>query len=134
VTEGALAVHERRTVLSRAEPVVRRVLLVPPERVRPSRRHEAAAHRLFNVSIVLSGVRCLLAYIVVPIVGPAVNGAAGLAPAIGIPIGIVALVFDVVAVRRFWVADHRWRWAITVLYVAVIALVLTLLVRDFARI
>ena len=130
VAEGALAYNDRSTVLARAEPVVRRLLLVPTDRRRPTRRDEDAAHRLFNVSIVVSGLRCLLAYIVFPIVGPAVDGAAGWGPAIGIPIGVVALVFDVVAVRRFWVADHRWRWGITAIYTAVIALVLVLIVRD----
>jgi len=134
VAEGALVVEDRGTVLSRAEPVVRRLLLVPPRQPRPARRDEAAAHRLFNVSIAVSGLRCLLAYVVFPIVGPALDGAAGWGPAIGIPIGVVALVFDVVAVRRFWVADHRWRWGITAIYLAVIALVLTLLVRDLIHV
>jgi hypothetical protein len=134
MAEGALVVEDRSTVLRRAEPVVRRLLLVPPARSRPTRRDETAAHRLFNLSMVVSGLRCLLAYVIFPIVGPAVDGAAGWGPAIGIPVGLVALVFDVVAVRRFWVADHRWRWGITAVYVAVIALVLTLLVRDLVHV
>jgi len=129
---SALAVEEHRTVLSRAEPVVRRLLFVPSQLERPgSAAGDAVAHRWFNVSMAVSGLRCLLAYIVLPIVGPAFDGAAGLSPSIGIPIGVVALVFDVVAVRRFWTANHRWRWGITVIYVAVIALVMALLVRDF---
>ena len=98
-----------------------------------SRADEAVAHRWFNVSMAVSGLRCLLAYVLVPIVGPALSGAAGLSPSIGIPIGFVALVFDVIAVRRFWTANHRWRWGVTAIYVAVIALVLTLLVRDFVH-
>ena len=81
----------------------------------------------------VSGLRCLLAYVIVPIVGPALSGATGLSPSVGIPIGLVALVFDVIAVRRFWTANHRWRWGVTAIYVAVIALVLTLLVRDFVH-
>jgi hypothetical protein len=40
------------------------------------------------------------------------------------------LVFDVMAVRRFWVADHRWRWGISGIYVAVMAMVLVLLIKD----
>ena len=49
-------------------------------------------------------------------------------------LGIVALVFDVRGVRRFFVADHRWRWPITGLYLAVMVLVTILLVRDFVHI
>ena len=129
---STLAVEGHRTVLTRAEPVVRRLLFVPTTPAqRGSRAGDAVAHRWFNLSMAVSGLRCLLAYIVLPIVGPAFDGAAGLSPAIGIPVGVVALVFDVIAVRRFWTANHRWRWGITAIYVAVVALVLSLLVRDF---
>ena len=40
------------------------------------------------------------------------------------------LFFDVVGLRRFWKADHRWRWAMTAIYVAVMALVSALLIGD----
>jgi hypothetical protein len=85
---------------------------------------------MFNVSIALSGLRCLLGYVILPVVTPALGAAARVGPVIGIPIATVALVFDVIAVRRFWVADHRWRWGISAIYVAVMAMVLALLIRD----
>ena len=114
---------------------MRRLLLVPPA---PSgtgtRSSEASAHRLFNVSIVLSGLRCLLGYVVLPVVTPAIGAAARVAPVIGIPIATVALVFDVAAVRRFWAANHRWRWGITVIYVVVMSMVLALLVSDLVHV
>jgi hypothetical protein len=45
----------------------------------------------------------------------------------------VALVFDVRAIRRFFKADHRWRWAAAALYLVVMAMVATLMARDVAR-
>jgi hypothetical protein len=89
---------------------------------------------MFNVSIALSGLRCLLGYVVLPIVTPALGAAARVGPFIGIPIAVVALVFDVAAVRRFWVANHRWRWGISAIYVVVMSMVLALLIGDVVHV
>jgi hypothetical protein len=94
---------------------------------------EASAHRIFSASIVLSGLRCLLGYVVLPILTPAIGTLAGAGPVIGLPIGIIALVFDVLGIRRFWLANHRWRWPITALYTVVIVLVMTLVVADIVH-
>jgi hypothetical protein len=131
MSNSAAAVGADTARLARAEPVIRRLLLVPEKQPSASRgAREAAAHRMFNVSIALSGLRCLLGYVVLPVITPALGAAARVGPFIGIPIGVVALVFDVMAVRRFWVADHRWRWGISGIYVAVMAMVLVLLIKD----
>jgi hypothetical protein len=130
--KAAVTVREHPTRLERAEPVVRRLLLVP-ETGRRTRSGEAAAHRLFNWSIALSGLRCLLGYVVLPVITPAIGAAARVGPVIGVPIALVALTFDVMAVRRFWAANHRWRWAITALYLVVMSLVLALLIGDLLK-
>lgn len=116
--------------------MVRRLLVVPdpqPYTAPARRRADTSAHRLFNLSMALSGLRCLLGYVVLPIVTPALGAAARVGPMIGIPIAVVALVFDVAAVRRFWVADHPWRWTVSLVYVVVMSLVLALLVRDIVH-
>jgi len=109
---------------------MRRVLHVPPV---PT-LDEDAAHGIFTISILISATRCLLTYVVFPIVAPALEAATGAGPAIGIPIGVVALVFDVMGIRRFWMANHRYRWIVSAIYLAVIALVSTLLLRDIVHI
>jgi hypothetical protein len=81
----------------------------------------------------ISGLRCLLGYVVLPVLSPMLGAAAGAGPVIGLPIGIVALVFDVRGIRRFWLANHRWRWAITALYSVVIVLVAALVISDVVR-
>ena len=133
MSNGAVAVKADPAGLARAEPVIRRLLMVP-EQQEPSANcngtKEAAAHRMFNLSIAMSGLRCLLGYVVLPVITPALGAAAQIGPVIGIPIGSVALVFDVMAVRRFWVANHRWRWGISLVYLAIMAMVLSLLITD----
>jgi hypothetical protein len=112
---------------SNADLMMRRMLCIP---ARPPKVRDADVHRMFNISIVLSGLRCLLGYVVFPIVTPALGAATGVGPALGLPIGIVALTFDVVGIRRFWIADHRWRWSMTALYGVVMTMVTALLARD----
>jgi multisubunit Na+/H+ antiporter MnhB subunit len=93
----------------------------------------AAAERVFSTSILISATRCLLTYIVLPFVAPILGLAAGVGPALGIVIGVVAIVFNVKSMRRFWRADHRWRWAYTLLATAIIGLLVVLLVHDVSE-
>ncbi|MGD0441143.1 MAG: hypothetical protein ABSB52_11025 [Acidimicrobiales bacterium] len=109
---------------------IRRLLRVPEG---PPSADDASAHRIFSASIMISGLRCLLGYVVLPVLSPVLGAAAGAGPVIGLPIGIVALVFDVRGIRRFWLANHRWRWAITALYSVVIVLVAALVISDVVR-
>ena len=121
-------------LLLRLEPLICRVLRVPAggdgAPVFVSRRDDEVTHRLFNLSITLSAVRCLLSYVFLPIVLPAVGGVTRVPPWVGLPIGVLALVFDVLALRRFWSSRHRWRWPVTAVYVVVMGLVGALLVGD----
>jgi hypothetical protein len=106
---------------------MRRVLRIPAG---PPTVSEDAAHRLFSASMLLSAFRCLLSYVFLPIITPILGATAGAGPVLGIPIAVVALVFDVRGIRRFWLVDHRHRWGITVIYLAVMGMVSYLLVRD----
>jgi len=120
---GAVITPER----SKADQTVRRLLRVPDDRAPID---ESETHRIFSASIFLSALRCLLSYIVLPVVLPAVGLARGVGPWIGIPIGVLALIFDYRGIRRFWLADHRQRWAFTALYAVVGVMVLTLVIVD----
>jgi hypothetical protein len=90
------------------------------------------AQRAFSTSMLVSAVRCTLTYLVLPFLAPAVGLAAGVGPAVGIPIGIVAIGSNILTIRRFWAADHRWRWAYTGIAVTVIALLVVLMAQDLA--
>jgi len=109
---------------------MRRLLCIPDG---SSKVSEDSVHRMFSASIALSGLRCMLSYVVLPVIAPLVGATAGVGPILGIPIGVVALVFDVRGIRRFWLADHRWRWRMTVLYLVVMVMVASLVVADFVN-
>lgn len=88
------------------------------------------AERLFSKSIVVSGIRCLLAYIVLPFVTPFIGLAPGVGAGLGLVIGVVAIAANLFSIRRFWRANHRWKLPATALHVAVIGLLLVLVVND----
>jgi hypothetical protein len=116
---------------SRAETVMCRLLAVPNQNGCPAGNDgDSTTYRIFHTSIVLSALRCLLSYVVFPIVTPLVGAATRIGPAFGLPVAVLALVFDVIGLRRFWLSNHRWKWPMTALYAGVMGLVLALLVGD----
>lgn len=112
---------------SAADEAMRRLLRISD--VQP-RLGEEELRSAFSRSILVSAVRCILTYLVIPFLGPVIGVAAGVEPVVGIPIAVLAIVFNVKSIRRFWRADHRWRWAYTAVGAMVIALLLVLVVRD----
>lgn len=115
---------------SGAETAICRLLCVPTT---PAKVPERDVQRMFGTGIVLSALRCLLTYVVLPLLGPVLGLTGGVGPAIGLPLAVVALVFDVIGVRRFWVANHRSRWSATAVYAGVMALVLALMAIDIVQ-
>jgi hypothetical protein len=88
-------------------------------------------HRAFNISLLLSGLRCVVAYVVAPFVVPALG--LTVIPALGLALSCVALVFDVRGLRRLFVVQHPYRWAMAGLYLAVVAFVLVVIFVDVTR-
>lgn len=120
---------------TRSDVAMKRLLRVPePTEASESSEteREQSAERLFSFAMLLSGLRCTLSYVILPFVIPALGlgATARVGPEIGIPIGVVALFFDVKGIRRFWVAGHKWRWQMTFIYLAVIGLVTYLVIGD----
>lgn len=112
---------------SAADIFVRRLLRVPDSAGAPSTRQ---AEKVFQRSMFISATRCLLTYVVFPFVLPALGIVTAVGPLLGLTIGSIALVCDVFAIRRFFAADHRWRWHFSVVALAVMGLLSYLLVDD----
>ena len=91
------------------------------------------ATRAFSRSMLISATRCLLTYILFPWVLPLLGVTAGVGPALGLPIGAVAVVSNVFTIRRFWASDHRWKWPVTVICLGVLALLVVLIGQDIAE-
>jgi hypothetical protein len=94
---------------------------------------EDDATRTFSTSVLISAVRCTLAYVVFPWLLPALGVAGDVGPAIGLVVGPVAVAFNVLSIRRFHASDHRWKWPITILNCLVIVLLTVLFAMDVAE-
>lgn len=96
----------------------------------PSPEKLQSAQRSFSISMVISGIRCVLTYVILPFVTPFVGLAPGVGPGLGVAVGTVAIAANVFSMRRFWRLRHPWRKPITVLHLGVIAFLLVLVTLD----
>ena len=91
------------------------------------------AQRGFSVSMLVSGIRCVLAYVILPFVTPLLGIAPGIGPGIGIVIGAVAIAANLFSMRRFWILRHPWRKPVTALHIGVIIFLLVLMTIDVTQ-
>lgn len=92
---------------SSADLLARRLLLLAPDAPKVSL---FAAQSAFQKSIAISATRCLITYILLPVLRPLIDLSGGVGPALGLTVGAVSMVAIAFAVRRFFAADHKWRW------------------------
>ena len=90
----------------------------------------ADAESAFSKSVLVSAVRCTLTYVLIPFVFPLIGFGAGVGPWIGLPIGIAAIIANVVSIRRFHRSDHKWKWPMTAINVGILGLVTALVIID----
>ena len=93
---------------------------------------EEDAQRTFSTSIVISGIRCLLTYVIFPFVAPIVGIASGVGSTIGIITSVIGIAANLWSIQRFHSSQHPWRWPITAINVGIIVLLSVLLVIDVA--
>lgn len=93
----------------------------------------AGAHRAFRTSVLVSAVRCLITYLVIPVLFPLLSLSGWLAAPIGIVLCVIAVVNGVISVRRFWVADHPRRWMYTGFMGVVFAILVVAMVSELHR-
>ena len=106
-----------------------------PAEVGPAPEYTPAqAEKAFSQSVAVSAVRCLLTYIVLPWLLPAFGLASGWGPWLGLVVSPIAIVFNVLSIRRFQRSGHRYRWHITAVNLTIIALLIVLVIRDLADI
>lgn len=120
---------ERTVHRTKADMVVRRVLRI---KERPPGVSQAAAYSAFQKSMLISGTRCTLTYVVFPFVLPLLALSPRVGGFIGVLIGSVALVSDVFTIRRFFAVDHKYRWYFSAVALSVICLMIVLLVDDLS--
>ena len=117
--------------MSNSTDTVRTPTSTAPSRSPVDEQNEAA--RLFSLSIVISGTRCLLTYIVFPWVLPVLGIAGGVGPAVGVVVGVVAIAFNVLSIRRWRASGHAWRVPLITLNSIVIVFLVVLVVLDVSE-
>lgn len=110
-----------------ADLVVRKLLRI---RERPTGVSPRQAVNAFRRSMIISTIRCTLTYLVFPFVLPALGLVTDTGVVISIVIGALAMTCDIFSIRRFFAADHKWRWHFSTVAFAVICLLGVLLVKD----
>ena len=114
---------------SDADRRMRRLLRLPEDAPRASL---FAAQQAFHRSVFISAARCLFTYVFLPVLGPVVGFTGNVGPVLGLVVGTVSMVAIVAATRRFFAADHRWRWRYTAIGSAIIVLLVVQAVIDLS--
>lgn len=86
--------------------------------------------KLFSQSVVISGIRCLLTYVIFPFIFPIIGVASGIGSGIGLVVGLIAIASNLWSIKRFHRSDHQYKWPVTALNVGIIVLLVVLLVID----
>jgi hypothetical protein len=109
----------QRSVLDR---IVRQALLI----------EDASPRAMFELkgSLVLSAIRCVLMYAVIPLVVPLISWAGVLATPLSLLLSSAAIVLAITSLRRVWMADYRYRWPYTGFIVLAVALLVMVVVLD----
>lgn len=112
-----------------ADRVMRRLLRITGI----DRRSGEGAHRAFRIAVAISGLRCLITYLAIPLLVPLLSLSGWVAAPIGIALCVVAVVNGIIAVRRFWISDHRYRWMYTAFMGVIFAILAVALVHEMHR-
>jgi hypothetical protein len=109
----------QRSVLDR---IVRQALLI----------EDASPRAMFELkgSLVLSAIRCVLTYAVIPLVVPLIGWAGVLATPLSLLLSSAAIVLAVTSLRRVWMADYRYRWPYTGFILLALSLLTMVVVLD----
>ena len=104
------------------ERVVRQVLLI----------QDASPRAIMDLrgSLVLSAIRCVITYALVPLLVPVIGWLGVLAAPLSLALASLAIVLAVNSLRRVWLADYRHRWAYTGFIVVAVTLLVVVIVGD----
>jgi len=92
------------------------------------------ARRSTTAAIVVSGVRCTITYLLIPVLAPFFGLLEMLDAPVSIVLSSIAIVMGIGGVRRFWIADHRARWSYTAFIGVVVVVLLLAIVIDVSKI
>ena len=127
VPHGSTTTARRPVHRSKADQWVWKVLRI---KERPEGVSESSANKAFQTSMLISATRCTLTYVIFPIIIPLLGILKGVEAPLGIAIGTFAIVCDTFTIRRFFAADHKYRWYFSAIALSIIGLLFVLLAED----
>lgn len=86
---------------------MRRLLRLPVDSPRES---IFGTESIFGRSIAISAIRCMVTYVFLPLLAPVLKLSGAFGPVLGLLLGLVSFVSIVISMRRFFAADHKYRW------------------------
>ncbi len=122
---------------SRADGFMSRLLLIdqrgrisaPSDEAAGTRRAENA----LTISLLFSGLRCILQYALLPFLLPIIGVAADATVPILLLINLIAMASIFLSLRRFWTIGYKHRWSYLVVALAALTLLITFTVYDIAK-
>jgi hypothetical protein len=115
---------------SPADRRMRRLLRLP---VGAPRQSIFDAESVFGRSIMISAVRCMVTYVLLPLLAPVVKVSGAFGPLLGLALGAVSMVAIVISMRRFFAADHKWRWGYAAVGAGIFVLLIAAGVADIVN-
>ncbi len=123
--------------LSRADTLMTKLLLIQPGAGLEQPANEAAlkrgAENALTLSLIFSGLRCLLQYALLPFLLPIVGLAADATVPLLLLINLLAMVSIFFSLRRFWTIAYAHRWRYLVVAAAALVLLLSFTIYDILK-
>lgn len=112
-------------VSNAVDTVIERLLWVEPQPVEESELRESEPQeRALGLAMLISGIRCTLQYVVLPVALPLIGLGGGFGLGLVLLFDLVALMLLVSSLRYFWRVRHPRRFDILPLSAAILLLIL----------
>ncbi len=113
---------------SAADRFMRRLLFVPE--IDPALA--GSAERPIWTAIVITAVRCVITYVIIPVAVTVVNFLEVLSTPISIVLYLFAFINGIVGVRRLWISNHELRWHFTLFMAFIFVLLFIMIGGDIS--
>ena len=118
---------------SRLDQFIGRILFVKPQRAPEQADDESEAQRAFKFSLIFTGIRCILQYIVLPFILPVIGIAAASALPLLLVINVFAIISMLFSVRRFWQINYQYKWQYLLMALVILAALTGFIGLDISR-
>ncbi|MEO1186602.1 MAG: hypothetical protein AAFX46_18800 [Cyanobacteria bacterium J06636_27] len=115
--------------LGQIDQVIARMLLIQPQKGAEKTRQTQATN-VMRLSLVFSGIRCILQYFVLPFILPIVGIAADATIPILLTLNALAVISVFFSLRRMWQIEYQYRGYYLIMAIIVLLLLTTFTIMD----